>query len=170
MQYVSSGSMTELTKNLNKDAFANILISPRHLSGVSNPNIQTTIAITGETVSLPIGISPTAMHCRLTPEGERATVRAAKNSGVVYISSMYSSMKLEDIAATEPDAFRWQQVNIFKDRNMILQMCDRVKDAGVTAIVVTIDRPIGMLNWGLRRGSWTYPKDGYLNYCNGKVN
>ena len=169
LQYISTGSMSKLTKNLNKTAFSNILISPRHFVDVSNPNIQRTIPITGETVSSPIGLAPTGLHCSLTPEGERATVRAAKNSGVVYISSMDSSTKLEDIAATEPDAFRWQQLYFFEDRKIMLQTFDRVRDAGVTALVLTIDKPVHMKDWAFDRGLWKIPKYGFPNYSDNEV-
>ena len=144
---MTEGSMAQMTRAFNTKAFEKILIQPRHLIDVSNITLQRTINITGETVAFPIGIAPTAFHTWFTPDGELATVRAAKNTEVVYIASMDATTKLEEIAKAEPKAMRWQQMYIFEDRDFTKALLKRAEKAEVAAIVLTIDKPVGRLNW-----------------------
>ena len=58
---------------------------------------------------MPVGISPTAFHQWLTADGELATARAAHRAGVVYIASIRSNYRMEEIAAAAPNATKWQQ-------------------------------------------------------------
>ena len=120
------------------------------------------ILLSKETASFPVGISPTAHHRWVTPHGELATAQAAKNTGVVYIASIHGNTKLEEIAKAEPTAMFWQQIYIFKNRTLNEEILCRAEMAGVKAIVLTIDKPVGGCFWG--RDKVPYPTSlGYAN-------
>ena len=60
---------------------------------------------------------------------------------------MDATTKLEEIAKAEPKAMRWQQMYIFEDRDFTKALLKRAEKAEVAAIVLTIDKPVGRLNW-----------------------
>lgn len=61
------------TTVLNTDHVFRLRIRPKCLVGVSNFNIRTKVL--GQDVSMPVGISPTAMQRMAHPEGELASAR-----------------------------------------------------------------------------------------------
>jgi 4-hydroxymandelate oxidase len=79
------------------------------------------------------------MHRFLHDEGERATARGAARVGTVYVVSMAATTSLEDIAAEVPDAPRWAQMYMLRDRGRTRDLAERARDAGYTAIVASVD-------------------------------
>ena len=135
-------SRSKCKKDFNKKAFHRIMIQPKHMVDSSYPNTEMKINFSNEVVTFPVGIAPTAVHNWVTPEGELATVRAAKRAGIIYIASQHASTTLEAIAAAEPTAMRWQQMYGTNEDDML----ERAKQAGVTCIVLTIDRITNLKN------------------------
>lgn len=74
-EYIAGGGMDEHTLASNCSSYDRYLFVPRYLKDVTTVNPSTTCL--GQTVSFPLGISPSAMHGLLHPEGEVATARAA---------------------------------------------------------------------------------------------
>ena len=64
---------------------------PRMMIDVSIRNL-TTEAL-GQTISMPIGISPTAMQKMAHPDGECASAKAAQEAGIVFILSTISTSR-----------------------------------------------------------------------------
>ena len=64
---------------------------PRMMIDVSKRILKTTVL--GQNVSMPIGISPTAMQRMAHPEGECAAARAAEKEGTVFILSTISTSR-----------------------------------------------------------------------------
>ena len=139
-RYISIAAMRESTRDSNQNAFRKILLSPRHFVGDLSLVLQRTIRSTNQIAAFPVGIAPTAWHIAATPDGELATVRAAKNMNTLYISSLESSTSMKDIAQDKPDAMRWQQMCMFQDKDFMLDFLSRMEVAGVAAVVLTIDK------------------------------
>ena len=73
-QYYRSGANYEVTLKENENAFNKLKILPRLLEkDVTYINIETTLL--GKKVSMPIGLSPSAMQKMAHPDGELAAVR-----------------------------------------------------------------------------------------------
>ena len=156
--YFSGGAGTETTAKDNTQAFMRIRIRPRYLVDVSN--IQTRMTVQGSDVSIPLGISPTAFHKWATPEGEIATARAAERAGVVYISSIHSNTRMGDIASAAPNAIKWQQMYIYTNRTLTVDLLRRAENAGFRAVVLTIDKPYNYrIVWPSIRGLSEFPSD-----------
>ena len=66
---------------------------PRMMIDVSTRNLMTKVL--GQTISMPIGISPTAMQKMAHPDGECASAKAAEEAGTVFILSTISTSRLE---------------------------------------------------------------------------
>ena len=65
---------------------------PRMMIDVSTRNLMTKVL--GQTISMPIGISPTAMQKMAHPDGECASAKAAEEAGTVFILSTISTSRL----------------------------------------------------------------------------
>ena len=61
-------------------------------------NFQRTVLIECHTqIALPLGFSPSAMHCLAHPDGEKATSRAAAKMNIPMALSTYSTTSIEDV-------------------------------------------------------------------------
>lgn len=138
--YYRSGADDEHTLRRNREAYERYAIWYRTLVDVAAPNIATTVL--DLPVESPILIAPTAYHCLAHPEGERATARAAASVGSLYCASTLATTSLEDVAAAAPDAPRWFQLYVHKDREFTARLVARAKAAGYRAIAVTVDTPV----------------------------
>ncbi|MBX3202136.1 MAG: alpha-hydroxy-acid oxidizing protein [Labilithrix sp.] len=138
--YYRSGADEEHTLRRNRDAFARYELWYRTMVDVSAPRVATTVL--GDDVAFPILVAPTAYHRLACAEGERATARAAAELGSLYCASTLATTTLEDVASAAPDAARWFQLYVHKDRDFTARLLARAKAAGYRAIVVTADTPV----------------------------
>ena len=74
-EFYNEGAMDLITLNENETAYDKFKIRPRVLRNVSNVDMSSSIF--GQRISMPFGISPTAMQRLAHPDGEEATSRAA---------------------------------------------------------------------------------------------
>lgn len=72
---------------------------------------------------------------------------AAANIKTIYTMSTLSTTSIEDVAVAGPEALKWFQLYIYKDRELTKQLVRRAEAAGFKALVLTVDAPI----FGLRR-------------------
>lgn len=138
--YYNSGAGEQFSLKLNTEAFKKYRIRPRFLRNVSKRDLSTTIL--GEKISMPLGIAPAAMQRMAHPEGECANVRAAQGAGTIYILSTISTSSIEEVAEAAPNAIKWFQLYIYKDRNVTINLVGRAERAGFKAIVLTVDAPL----------------------------
>ena len=101
------------------------------------PDLRTTVL--GTPLALPMILAPVGSSRMFYPRGEEAAARAAGAAGTMYTLSTLSGCRLEDVrrATTGP---AWYQVYLVRrtrcgDRAAI----ERARDAGYSALVVTID-------------------------------
>jgi 4-hydroxymandelate oxidase len=138
--YYRSGADEEHTLRRNRDAWSTYELWYRALVDVSAPRVTTSVL--GTPVSSPILIAPTAYHALAAVEGERASARAAAEAGSLYVASTLATTTLEDVAAAAPNAPRWFQLYVHKERAFTESLIARAKAAGYGAIVVTCDTPV----------------------------
>jgi isopentenyl diphosphate isomerase/L-lactate dehydrogenase-like FMN-dependent dehydrogenase len=160
--YFAGGADDEVTLRANVAAFGRWRFRPRMLAGIAEASPATEVL--GTPVSMPILVAPTALHGLLTPDGELATARAAAAAGTLACISTITTRTHEEIRAAAPDAPRWQQLYILKDRGRTEAMLAESGDAGYSAVVLTIDTPA----WGRRerdiRHGFRVPQDLPLPY------
>uniref|UniRef100_A0A673UEI3 (S)-2-hydroxy-acid oxidase n=1 Tax=Suricata suricatta TaxID=37032 RepID=A0A673UEI3_SURSU len=137
--FIEEGADDNFTRDDNIAAFKRIRLRPRYLKNVAKVDTRTTIQ--GEEIAAPICIAPTGFHCLLWPDGEMSTARAAQAAGVCYITSMFATCALEDIAATAPRGLKWFQLYAHPDRQLNKQLLQRVESLGFRALVITVDVP-----------------------------
>lgn len=65
----------------------------------------------------------------------------------IYTMSTLSTSSIEEVAAAAPNAKKWFQLYIYKDRKLSESLIRRAEAAGFKALVLTVDAPI----FGIRR-------------------
>jgi 4-hydroxymandelate oxidase len=146
--YYAGGSDDERLLRDNVDAWARWQLHPRVLAGLADVSCSTSVL--GYPVSSPVAVAPTAIQGLAHPEGEVATARGAADAGALMILSSLATCSLEEVAAAVPDAVRWMQVYILKDRARTIDLVDRAAAHGFGALVLTVDAPVS----GLRLREW----------------
>jgi len=104
---------------------------------VSNRDLSTTIL--GKKVKVPLGVSPTGFQALAHPEGECNSAKAVENVGGIFVLSVFATRSYEDIAREAPQARRWMQFYMHKDRTLTEALIRKAEKAGFEAMVVTID-------------------------------
>ncbi|WBP86169.1 alpha-hydroxy acid oxidase [Kitasatospora cathayae] len=136
--FVAGGSGDESTQAANRAALDQVRLVPRVLAGSdaadpSGPLLRGTAA-------MPVVVAPMAYQRLLHPDGELAAARAAAKAGVPFTISTLSSYPLEEIAAVGGST--WFQLYWQRDREQVLDLVRRAKEAGCEALVVTVDVPV----------------------------
>jgi heme/flavin dehydrogenase (mycofactocin system) len=130
-----AGSEQGATLSDNVSAFGELGFLPRIAADVSAARDQATTVL-GQPVSLPVMISPTGVQA-VNPDGEVAVARAAAAAGTAMGLSSFASKSIEDVIAANPATFF--QIYWLGDRDRILQIVDRAKQAGAKGLIVTLD-------------------------------
>lgn len=138
--YYRSGADEEHTLRRNRDAWSAYELWYRVFIDVSAPALATNVL--GTPVRSPLLIAPTAYQALADSEAEKATARAARDTGSLYVASTLATTSLEDVAASAPGAPQWFQLYVHTDRAFTAQLVERAKAAGYGAIVVTCDTPV----------------------------
>jgi 4-hydroxymandelate oxidase len=154
--YVAGGARDEVTVRANEAGFADLRLLPRVLRGREKRELDVTLF--GSRATMPVLISPTAFHKLVDPEGELATARAAAAAGVIMITSMASTVAIEDVAAAAgsvaPDPELWFQLYIQPDLEVTEALVARATAAGCRALVVTVDSPVLGASYPNRRNGF----------------
>jgi 4-hydroxymandelate oxidase len=134
--YYASGACDEVSLRLNREAYQQILLTPRVLRDISHVSLQTTL--NNKTLSHPICIAPTAFHGLAHEQAEVATVLAANATQTYMTVSMMSNESLEKVAeiASQP---LWLQLYFLNNPDDTLSIVRRAEAAGYNALVVTVD-------------------------------
>ena len=94
--YIDGGADDETTLRRNTDSFNDCDLVPNILASVGKPDLSTTIF--GRKINMPLFLSPTAMQSLYTPDGDKASARAAEKFGTMYSMSTMASFSIEEIA------------------------------------------------------------------------
>ena len=138
--YYVSGADDERTLAENLLAWERLRLRPHVLRDVSR--VSTRTSVLGAEVAGPLLVAPTAYQRLAHDEGERATARGAAAFGTVMVVSTFANTSLEDVAEAAPDAPRWFQLYVHRDRGLTAELVSRAAAAGYQAIVLTVDLPV----------------------------
>ena len=137
--FIAGGATDEITLRRTRAVFEAIMLRPRMLVDISQPDLSTTVL--GQRVPFPILVDPAGGHGRAHPEAELATVRAAGAMGTVMILSSGSTYTLEDVAQSATGPI-WFQQYLYTDRSLSQRMAHRAQEAGYSALCLTLDSTV----------------------------
>src|SRR3989338_8629660 len=134
--YLTGGAESETTMRRNRLALDSLAFRPRVLIDVSK--IDTAAAFLGHKLRIPVMLAPIGSLQSLTPEGGVAVAKAATEFGTINFVSSVTQPSLEEIAAASqsPKIF---QLYVQGDLNWVENLLKRVKQAGYTALCLTVD-------------------------------
>lgn len=154
--YANSGAWTESTYRANEEDFTKIKLRQRVLVDMTDRSLESTMI--GERVSMPVALAPTGLTGMQHADGEMLAAQAAEEFGVPFTLSTMSICSIEDIASVTKKPF-WFQLYVMRDRDFVLNLIDRAKAAGCSALVLTLDLQIlGQRHKDLRNGLSAPPK------------
>lgn len=135
--YFAGGAFDERSLAANLEDWATIRLRPRVLRDVTNVDTGTTLL--GRPLSHPIVVAPTAFHRMAHSDGESGSARGASAAGAHFVLSTRSTTPVEQVAAALGGAPFWYQVYVLQDRGLTVELVDRAKAAGATALMLTVD-------------------------------
>lgn len=154
--YCESGSYTEQTFRENTSDFAQIRL--RQKVAVDMSGRSTEGRMLGQSVRMPLALSPVGLTGMQRADGEIKAARAAAKFGVPYTLSTMSICSIEDVHAASPAPF-WFQLYVMRDEDFVDATLARAKQAGCSALVLTLDLQIlGQRHKDLKNGLTAPPK------------
>ena len=154
--YCESGSWTEQTFRENISDFSKLRLRQRVAVDMSDR--RTAGEMIGHKVTMPVALAPVGMTGMQHADGEIKAARAAEAFGVPFTLSTMSICSIEDVAAHTTKPF-WFQLYVMKDEDFVRRLIQRAKDAGCSAMVLTLDLQIlGQRHKDLKNGLSAPPK------------
>ena len=136
--FIEGGVEGETALARNEAAFQRYGLLPRYLVDVSQVDQSTTLF--GRTWSSPFGFAPTGAAGLFRMGADLMLAAAAAKANVPYIMSGASNDTIEDAARIAPEQ-TWYQVYAARDGKITEDMIRRSADAGLGALVLTVDVP-----------------------------
>jgi isopentenyl diphosphate isomerase/L-lactate dehydrogenase-like FMN-dependent dehydrogenase len=138
--YLAGGAADEVTMRDNIDAWRRLAIRPRVMVDVSVRDPSVTVL--GRPRAHPLMVAPMGFHSVAHPEAEAATVRAAAATGTPFCLSTMSTTSARELELAAPDATRWFQLYVLKDRALTGELVAAAAEHGFEALVMTADLPV----------------------------
>jgi L-lactate dehydrogenase (cytochrome) len=135
--YVSGGVEDFVTLRDNRAAFDEWGLVPRVLIGVGSRSPA--VELLGKTYSQPFGIGPMGISAMTAYRGDLVLARSARDANIPMVVSGSSLIRMEEIAAANPDA--WFQAYLPGDVARIDPLVDRIAAAGYRTLMLTVDTP-----------------------------
>ena len=155
-EYVDCGSYAEQTIRANRADLDLIDFRQRVGIDVQRRSMRTTMA--GEEVTMPVALAPVGLTGLNWADGEILACRAAQRFGVPYTLSTMSICSIEDVAGAVDKPF-WFQLYVMRDRAFSASLVERAKQAGCSALVLTLDLQIqGQRHRDLKNGLAVPPR------------
>mgnify|MGYP002712973846 CR=1 FL=1 len=162
--YCESGSWTEQTFRENSSDFDRIRLRQR--VAVDMTNRSTATKMIGEEVAMPVALAPVGMTGMQHADGEIKAARAAEKFGVPFTLTTMSICSIEDVAEHTTRPF-WFQLYVMRDQDFLARIIQRAKDAGVSALVLTLDLQIlGQRHKDIKNGLSAPPRPTLTNMIN----
>lgn len=153
--YTDGAAEDELSLQRARQAFRDIEFHPAILRDVSN--VTTGWNVLGQPVASPFGIAPTGFTRLMHTEGEIAGARAAARAGIPFSLSTLGTCAIEDVATAIPNARRWFQLYMWRDRDRSMALVQRAADAGFDTLLATVDVPVAGARLRDNRNGMTIP-------------
>ena len=138
--YIDGAAFSEQTHRANIEDFDVWKLNQRVLVDVSHRDLSTEYL--GKARPLPFLLGPVGFSGLFAPHGEIQAARAAHAAGVPFCLSNFGLTSLEDLRAATTGPI-WFQLYILKDKSLAEAFITRAERAGVEALCVTVDTPIG---------------------------
>lgn len=148
--FADGGVDDETTLRWNRTAFDDVSLIPRMLRAIEDATPA--LELFGQQLQLPVLLAPTGDSRILGPQADLAQAKGASVAGTLSVLSGVASMTPEQVAAAVPEP-QWYQTFLYRDRARNVELVERVRALGYSALVLTADGPVkGNRERDLRNG------------------
>lgn len=137
--YLEGGADGEVTLRENCRVFDDVIFRPRQAVKLRECKLATRIL--NFDLSFPAILAPVGYSRLMHPGGEVAAAAAAGEAGTIYTLSTVSGHKLEDVRRASKGPV-WYQLYLVGGREVAEAALERVKNAGFSALAVTVDTAV----------------------------
>lgn len=137
--YIDGGAYAEQTLARNVSDLADLSLRQRVLRDVSS--IDTSTSLFGVRQALPVVLGPVGLSGMYARRGEVQAAKAAAAKGVPFCLSTVSVCDVDEVAQATPAPI-WFQLYVLRDRGFMRDLLARVRAAGATTLVFTVDMPM----------------------------
>ena len=137
--YIDGGADEEVTLARNRSAFAEYAFRPHSLADISRIALSTELL--GQSIKLPVILSPCGWGRLVDRQGEISAARAAHLSGTLSVLSSVSNSSMEEVADAT-DGPLWYQIYIWRDRGVVKDLIARARASGYRALCLTVDMAV----------------------------
>jgi L-lactate dehydrogenase (cytochrome) len=135
--YTDGAAEQEISLHRARAAFRRVEFSPQALQDVSE--VDTSREMLGRRAALPFAFAPTGFTRMMHHEGERAVIRVAERAGIPFGLSTMGTVSIEDVTAVSPEARKWFQLYVWRDRGAGKDLVSRAQQHGFEALLLTVD-------------------------------
>jgi isopentenyl diphosphate isomerase/L-lactate dehydrogenase-like FMN-dependent dehydrogenase len=135
--FLSGGAGGEVTLRRNRAAIEGLVVEPHYLNSTPPPDTKTTIL--GASLAAPLITAPVGGQGIFHATADVGTAKGTTAAGWLMTASGASSNSLEQIAEAVGSGPKWFQIYMPSDRGFAGELLARVKAAGYTAVVFSID-------------------------------
>jgi len=154
--YADSGALSEATYRVNRSDYTKILLRQRIARLLTDRSLKTTMI--GQEVGMPVALAPAGLAGMQNADGEMKAARAAEKAGVPFVLSTMSICSIEDVKSVTKKPF-WFQLYVMRDHDFVRNLLDRARDAGCSAMILTMDlQLLAQRHKDLRNGLSAPPK------------
>ncbi|MEE2761440.1 MAG: alpha-hydroxy acid oxidase [Pseudomonadota bacterium] len=136
--YLDGGAGDEGGLAHNRAAFGAVRFVPNYLEEREAPDIRAKLF--EREYAMPLGIAPVGLSGLIWPRAAEYLAAAARDSGIPYCLSTMATTSIEKIGAIAGEN-AWFQLYPLVDHSHEKELLDRAKDAGFSALLVTVDTP-----------------------------
>ena len=149
--YIDGGADDEVTLRGNCRVFDAVTFRPRCAVATAACDLRTTVL--GTPLALPFLLGPIGSTRMFYPHGEAVAAQAAGAAGTAYTLSTLSGSRLEEVRAASTGPL-WYQLYLVGGHDVAKKAIARAREAGFSALVVTIDTPVaGLRERDVRNGT-----------------
>lgn len=137
-QMFEAGSGSNVTAERNVEVFEEVMFRPR--GAVFLPERELATTVLGHRISMPVIVSSVGFLKAGHPDGEAGVARAAGAAGTIQFVSGVTTTPIEEIMANASGPIFYQLYYV-GGRDASAPIIERVKAAGVSGLVLTVDTP-----------------------------
>jgi (S)-mandelate dehydrogenase len=137
--FIEGGVEDELGIARNEAAFDRERLVPHYLVDVSKRD--QTVDLFDRRYASPFGVSATGLAALFRPGADLMLADAAANANIPFMMSGLSTASIEAAAKVAP-SHSWYQLYVARDREITLDLIRRVREAGFSTLVLTVDVPV----------------------------
>jgi L-lactate dehydrogenase (cytochrome) len=138
--YTDGAAEQEISLRRARQLFHDLEFHPQVLRDVGD--LDTSTPMLGKVAALPFAFAPTGFTRMMQHEGESAVARVAERRDIPYALSTLGTTSIEDVAAAAPNARKWFQLYVWRDRAAGEDLMKRATVAGYEALILTVDAPV----------------------------